>query len=97
MKKDTAHLKKQFAILKGQGMLQRDIAKKLGVSIQTISSWRKSLPISHYLIIRDGLVKRLKGLVANPCANGTEINNLVNNITSIERIIKAYETPDATV
>jgi transcriptional regulator with XRE-family HTH domain len=93
MKKDTVYLKKQYAILKGKGMLQRDIAKALGVSEKTICEWRKSLPISHYLIIRDGLVKRLKFLVADPYANGIDINNLVNNVTCIERIIKAHESP----
>lgn len=97
MKKDTNDLKKQYAILKGQGMLQRDIAKRLGVSEKTISVWRKSLPISHYLIIRDGLIKRLKLLVADPRTYGTDINNLVNNITCIERIIKAYETPGTAI
>jgi transcriptional regulator with XRE-family HTH domain len=94
MKKNTEYLRKQYAIMKGKGMLQRDIAKRLGVSEKTICDWRKSLPISHYLIVRDGLIKRLKHLVADLSTNGTEINNLVNNVTSIERIIKAYETPN---
>ena len=90
MKKNTEQLKKQYAILKGQGMQQRDIAKKLGVSVKTISAWKKSLPISHYLLIRDGMVKKLAEMANEKNTPALDIYNLSNALVGIEKTIDKY-------
>ncbi|WP_315820986.1 helix-turn-helix domain-containing protein [Paraflavitalea speifideaquila] len=90
MKKNTEPLKRQYAILKGQGMQQRDIAKKLGVSVQTICKWKKSLPISHYLLIRDSMVKRLAAISKDKNTPAMDIYNLSNALVGIERTIDKY-------
>jgi transcriptional regulator with XRE-family HTH domain len=90
MKKNTEQLKKQYAILKGQGMQQKDIAKKLGVSVQTICKWKKILPISHYLLIRDNMVKKLAAMAKDKNTPALDIYNLSNALVGIEKTIDKY-------
>lgn len=90
MKKNMEQVKKQYAILKGQGMQQKDIAKKLGVSVQTICKWNKLLPISHYLLIRDGMVKKLAAMAKDKNTPALDIYNLSNALVGIEKTIDKY-------
>lgn len=87
---EIARYKKKFAILKGQGMLQRDISKKLGVSQKTISTWAKELPIGQYLTIRNGMQKRLVALSQDENTPAIELYNLANALTGIEKTIARY-------
>ena len=90
MKKNIEQLKKQYAILKGQGVQQKDIAKKRGVSVKTISAWKKSLPFSHYLLIRDGMVKKLAAMTNDKNTPALDIYNLSNALVGIEKTIDKY-------
>lgn len=83
-------LKKQYAILKGQGMLQRDIAKKLNVSVGTVSDWAKTLPISLYLEIRKGLQKRLLAASKDENTPILDLYNLQNTLAGVEKQINLY-------
>ncbi|MHA4810463.1 helix-turn-helix domain-containing protein [Flavitalea flava] len=79
--------KKQFAILKSRGMLQRDIAKALGVSITTISKWANDLPMGLYFTIRKGMQKRLIALNEDKGTPAMDIYNLANALSGIEKTI----------
>lgn len=90
MKKNTDPLKRKYAYLKSQGVNQREIAKQLGVSVQTVTKWKKTLPLSHYLIIRDGLLKRLALLMQDQETPVMEIYNLSNALAGVEKTIGKY-------
>ena len=83
-------LRKEFAILKGKGMLQKEIAKRLGVSVKTASTWAKELPVSGYIIIRTGMQKRLVALSQDENTPAIELYNLANALTGIEKTIARY-------
>lgn len=91
---DIARYKKQFAILKGQGILQRDIAKKLGVSENTLSAWVKELPVSQYLTIRKGMQKRLVLLTEDKDTPAIDLYNLSNALIGIEKMIMKLTTAE---
>jgi len=89
-------LRKQYAILKGQGMLQRDIAKRLGVCANTISDWHKSLPISGYFTIRVGMQKRLIAMTEDKSTPAMDIYNLANALAAIDKTIDRYTNTTTT-
>lgn len=81
-------LKKQYAILKGEGLQQKEIAKKLGVSEKTVSHWKNTLAISHYFTIQAGIQKRLMAMVKDKNTPATDIYNISNSLCAIEKLIK---------
>ena len=90
MKRNTDKLKKRYIILRGQGMQQKDIARKLGVSVQTVCAWKKELPISNYLLIRDRMTKKLAAMALNKKTPALDIYNLSNALVGIEKTIDKY-------
>ncbi|GGB01817.1 response regulator transcription factor [Puia dinghuensis] len=82
--------RKEFAILKGKGMLQREIAQRLGISVKTASTWAKELPVGSYLTIRNEMQKRLIALSRDKATPPMILYNLANALTGIEKTIARY-------
>ena len=82
--------KKQFAILKGKGFTQKEIAKELGITEKTATNWAKQLPINDLYTIRDGMQKRLVKLVKDDNTPIVELYNLSNTLEAMNKRIDKY-------
>jgi transposase len=87
VKQNNDAKKKKYAILKGKGLNQKQIAKELQVTEKTIGSWAKSLPIGSNLIIRNQLQKRLIVLSKDNNTKITDLCKLTKSLYEIDKMI----------
>lgn len=94
MEKKTVDLeaaKKQCVKLKADGLKQKEIAIRLGVSAKAVGHWLRDSPVNDLHTIRAGITKRLKAAVLEPETGAADVHKLTICLAVIDKQIEKIE------